>query len=123
MKRDWECVRAILAQLEAKPDSASVLHPRDVEGWPTEVVSYHMLILNQARLIQASCRSAPGAPIFCVALGLQWEGHELLDLFRKPEQWNRVRAVAVEKGIEVSFESIKTIAAWVLQQMVQGRLA
>lgn len=121
MKRDWECIRAILVKLEELPDSMAVLQPRDVQGWTVEEVSDHLRMLDEAGLIRAKCHPTGNAPLFCLGFGLTWEGHELLDSMRKPEVWHRIRSAAAEKGLELSFEAIRAVGTWAMLQVLHGR--
>lgn len=121
MKRDWDCVRAILTMLEEQSSSTSMLQPKDVLGWDVDTVSYHMSLLEQAGLIEAVCQRRPNAAVFCLGSSLTWSGHELLENMRRPETWNRVRSVATEKGIELSLDAIKAIGAWGVHQVLSGR--
>lgn len=123
MKRDWECVREILLQLEALPDASSVLNPRDVQGWAPEIVSEHLRLLEEAGLARVKCQTIGSGGLFCLGFGLTWSGHELLGAMRKPEGWNHIKAVAMEKGVALSLDVIRSLAAWVLKQAMHGGCA
>ena len=73
MRRDMDLVRDILLQIEAYPSS---LAPEEliIEGYSDEQVSYHVLIMGEAGLLEVattgSKTSSPGAipiPPTCAA--------------------------------------------------------
>ncbi|MFZ4857916.1 MAG: DUF2513 domain-containing protein [Desulfuromonadaceae bacterium] len=110
MTRDWQLVKVILAKLEALQSTRAVLHPEEVAGYDTELVSYHLRLLDQAGLIVAECSATIGGPLYCYGRTLTWEGHEFLDTVRSDTVWNRVTKTAREKGLGLSFSIIKIIA-------------
>ena len=38
-----------------------------------------------------------------------WDGHELLDTLRDQNVWNRIKEISKEKGVDITFESIKVM--------------
>ena len=107
MKRDWELVRKILTALESKSSTQDILNPKEVEGYNEETVSYHIQLLIEAGLIEGTCSKVLNAPLHCVAYRLTWGGHEFIDEIRTDTVWNKVKRILTDKGIELSFESIK----------------
>lgn len=116
MKRDWELIRQILLKLEQKSDTRSVVHPN--QCYDEETVSYHLRLLDQAGLIEATCGAHHNAPVFCLGRNLTWAGHELLDAIRADSTWNRIGGLAKEKGLDLSFEAIKHIARHLLASVL-----
>jgi len=51
-------------------------------------------------------------PIYCIGQRLTWHGHELLDTIRHNGVWNKVKAKAGEKGLDLTFEVVKSLRAW-----------
>jgi hypothetical protein len=51
---------------------------------------------------------------------LTWEGHELLETMRSKAVWERIKKTATEKGIELSFDSIKALAVKALAAIIGG---
>lgn len=49
---------------------------------------------------------------------LTLRGHELLAELRSKELWERVKSTAKSKGIELTFDAIKTISKVVLKQLI-----
>jgi uncharacterized protein DUF2513 len=52
MKRDWDCIRAILIALDDKGDTTSGLRPDQIENFDQDAVSYNMRLLKGAGLIE-----------------------------------------------------------------------
>jgi hypothetical protein len=122
MKRNWDVIREVLIEVEALGFSE-----RDSFGYS---LSYgeaeentskaeHALLLWKARFITAVDAGSMDGPAI-LAPELTWEGHELLEVIRSKPVWNRIKSVAADKGIELSFEAVlalgKTAVAWVIAQ-------
>lgn len=117
MQRDWNIIRAILQQLEEKETYGDVIRPDSVKGYDAELISYHMHILDQAGIIDAKCQSqrSGNGSIFCLAMNLTWEGHELLDSIKSDSAWNRLQKLLREKSIDLSYQAVKTAAAYMIK--------
>ena len=118
MKRDWDCIRQILLQLEALGDATSVLCAGEVPGYDEQNVTYQMQLLGEAGLIEADCASGIGGEGFGMASRLTWRGHELLDNMRNQGMWNNIRKLIRERGLEVSIEAIKLAGKLVVQKVL-----
>lgn len=108
MQRDWELIRAILAKVEALPDTRSRLFARSLNDWPEDGVNYHFWLLVESGLVEGKCTAPPGgnAGTTCFLTTLTWTGHEFLDTVRSDTAWNRIRQQLAEKALELSFEAI-----------------
>lgn len=118
MQRNWDLIRQILIKLEQKTDTQGLLHPNQFSGYDENTVSYHMNLLRQAGLIEATCKTHGNAPVFCLATNLTWAGHEFLDAIRSDAAWNRIAGVAKDKGLELSFDAIKQIASYLVTSIL-----
>jgi hypothetical protein len=116
MKRNWDIIRDILVALESKEDF-SAMHPERIPAHAPELVSYHLLLLKEAGLILAECRhDAQG--LTCCAASLTWAGHEFLDTIRRDTVWNAIKRTARERGVDLSFDTIKAVARKVIEGML-----
>ena len=113
MKRDWDCIRAILVALEEKADATSFMQPTAIEEFDAGNVIYNMKLMIEAGLIEGQFK--PGKSI---AQSMTWEGHELLDKIRSEKLWNRIKTVAREQGIALSFQAIKILGTHALNQLI-----
>ena len=118
MKRDWDCIRAILQALDGREETRGFLHPGKVTGWSEETVSYHMLVLNEAGLIEATCKDSKSIPIFCMASRMTWQGHELFDKLNSETLWRRILSTAKDKGLSLSFEAITILAKKTIESLL-----
>ncbi len=114
MVRNWDTVRAILLKLEAAQTAHTALTLDQVDGIAPQEVGYHMLLLKEAGLIEANIlksSSGDGAIATALARKLTWEGHEFLDKIRDPSMWGKIKAKVQEKGLDLTFDTIKAAAA------------
>jgi hypothetical protein len=116
MKRDWDCIRAILVALEDKADATDWMPPSAVPSFDALTVAYHMNLMIEAGLIEGTCRNAE----MCLAKSMKWEGHELLDKIRSETVWNQVKKMAREKGVALSFEAVKILGTAALKHYIGG---
>ena len=114
MVRNWDTVRAILLKLEAAEAAHTTLTLDQVDGIDRQQVGYHMMLLNEAGLIEAKIlksSSGDGAIATALARRLTWEGHEFLDKIRDPSMWGKIKAKVKEKSLDLTFDSIRAAAA------------
>lgn len=118
MKRDWDCIRAILIALEDKGDFESTVRASSIVDFDPMTVNYNLRLLIQADLVEGSC-SRTRSPQ-CVAHAMTWAGHELLDQVRSENVWNRVKGQAREQGQSLSFDLIKFLARRAIEGLFGG---
>lgn len=122
MKRDWDLIRDVLLEVEEIPRAELYHNGYDVRQEDDELdlcKAEQAIILWDAGFLKGmNASSMEGRAL--MAPELTWEGHDLLDTLRSKPVWERVKAVANEKGIELTFDSVKALAgmalAWVVQQ-------
>ena len=115
MKRDWDCIRAVLAALDDKGDAASKIRPKDIREFDPELVSYQIHLLLDAKLVNGSCDKLR---LDCFAQSMTWEGHELLDKMLSDGLWNKIKSTAREQGIKLSFEAVKALGKHALDNLL-----
>ncbi len=105
MKRDMDLARKILLELEAAPPGAPEFH---VDGCDAEQVSYHVMLLNEAGLIEAI--DASGAESMeWLPTRLTWDGHEFLDAARDDDRWQKAKDLMRDKAGTVVFSVLKEV--------------
>lgn len=117
MKRNWDTLRKILVAIEALPTEDSTIDSAGIEGIDNEAAAYHMRLLLEAGLAVGGCRNALGPP-HCWCERLTWSGHEFLDAIRRDTVWHKIREIARERGIDLTFDLIRTLAGRVLDAML-----
>lgn len=116
MQRNWELIRKILLKLEEQPEASGCLDSDSIKGFPPATVAYHYSLLHQAGLIRAQDTSTcQGFDMY--AQSLTWAGHEFLDSIRNDSTWNRIKGHIADKGLSLTFDTIKAAAA-----LLVGRL-
>jgi hypothetical protein len=118
MKRDWELVRQILIAVEALESHGQVVRSSAIEGYDHELVAYHIHMLIESGLIDGTCSRSINGPRQCVARELTWPGHEFLDQIRSQKVWSRTLGLIREKGLDLSFETIKAAAGTVVTSLL-----
>lgn len=115
MKRDWDIVRDILLAVEASPYGVEVDSNKIPNREPADV-AYNMWLLIEEGLVEGGGRpqGSMGDP-FAFVHRMRWPGHELLDQMREASFWNKVKQTAIEKGIGLTVDAIKSIAAYLIQ--------
>jgi hypothetical protein len=118
MKRDWDCIRAILLALESKGDLSGLLRQSDNQGFDEQTTAYNMKLLLDHRLVEGQCLSSLGFDVTCAISSMTWNGHKLLDTLRSQTLWNRIKAVARERAIPLSFDAVKLLGAEALKSLI-----
>lgn len=118
MKRDWDVIREVLSEVEALRSKHSEELHFDVTSDETSK-SEHAMLLWKAGFIEgidASCMEGPSL----LAQGLTWHGHELLDTIRSRPVWEKIKSTALDKGIELTFDSVKMLGSMALKAILSA---
>jgi hypothetical protein len=108
LKRDWDLIRKILLAAEDMP-AGGHLNANDF-NWPDNgVLVEHVQLLVDERYIEAAVRAARPNGVFVIRR-LLWDGHDLLAKMRSEGWWNQMKALAAKKGVELTFDVIKSLA-------------
>ena len=94
MKRDMDLVREILLAVEEEPSYRSKIN-LEIAGHSREEVSYHVLLLAEANLIEAEVSARQAAEH--KPKRLTWEGHEFLEAIRQETRWKKVILTAMAR--------------------------
>ncbi len=105
MTRDWDLIRHILLATEAAQATVKVSY-EDMDDCTEESFRYNTLLLSEAGLVHSVV--LPRIHVTVVE-SLTWEGHEFLDAIRDEATWSKIKSLAHEKSLGLSFASIKAI--------------
>lgn len=120
MKRDWEIIRTILLRVEDL-ESGNTLRPSDFGGTDSEVIAYHVFLLKDAGLIDASILEYSGSSCIHFDIhSLTWSGHEFLDSIRNNSIWKETKSKILSKSGAMTFEIIKSVAVEIAKAMVNS---
>lgn len=120
MKRNWDLIRDLLLKVEETQGFGNWVHPDSLPEHDTDQVSYHIGLLVESGYCNGTRSSDYELIRQFTATSLTWEGHELLDKIRSESIWNKTKATALEKGIDLSVEVVKSIASRVIERVLLG---
>jgi len=111
-----DLARAILLRVEETPTATGWV-ALEFPGLSQEEVSYHVMLLAQAGLLEAgdlrTMTSYTWKP-----KRLTWAGHEFLDAARSETVWKKATSMMKEKGLGVGFEVLKDVLVSVAKQQL-----
>ena len=116
MKRDMDLVRTLLRVVEAA-DQGKAYENHQLDVFSREV-QYHLRLIVDAGLARCVGASSDGD----VCIRLTWKGHELLELTRSDEIWNRAKHVVRDATGGTPFEAITSLLRrWALEAVGEDR--
>jgi len=118
MRRDMDLVRSILLELE-KSESYAGFADIAIEGYSPDDISYHVLLLHEAGLIEALDLSGGDRPLW-IPVRLTWDGHEFLEASRDNARWKTAKRILAEKGGGLIFEVLKQLLITLTKDAVFG---
>ncbi len=121
MKRDWDVVREVLIEVESMPHEARttfayIIGPDQTPD--SRARAEHALLLLQGGYISGLDASDLGGSTL-LGPELTWNGHDLLDTLRSKPVWDRIKSIAQEKGIELTFDAVKALGAIALKAIIR----
>lgn len=136
MKRDWDLLRNQLTDIEEEHDPLADFP--DEPKHETQTWEEYEQQLKEYRIIEKKLgghlellvengyidglqviRTLDGGLHFGVANPrLTMAGHDLLDTMRSATVWESIKTTAKDKGIELTFDSIKAIGAYALSKLL-----
>lgn len=116
MKRDMDLVRQVLLEIEKQP-STSVWVDLSIEDYTPEEITYHVMILCEAGLIEAKDLSNHSSMIW-KPTRLTWEGHEFLEAARDNSRWKKATSMVLEKAGGIAFDVLKQLLMKLMMEQV-----
>lgn len=121
MKRDWDVIRNLLVEIEEQTYSDNYdLHlDNDAEPRQLDILQIEMadLLLSKGFLTGDRAAYSDGS-LGLYNLKLTWDGHELLDTLRDATVWNRIKEISRDKGVDITFESLKIMLSLALTSLL-----
>ena len=114
MKRDMDLVRLILLEIEKSNEDPRSEIRLQIPDYDSAAVSYHVMILHEADLIEADDLSTMGSSSVWLPKRLTWFGHEFLDAARNDSIWKQ----AMKKANNVGFELLKELLLSMTRQQL-----
>ena len=114
MKRDMDLVRLILLEIEKSSEDPRSQVRLKIQNYTFEQVSYHIMIMHEADLIEAVDSSTMGSSSVWYPKRLTWYGHEFLDAARNDSIWKKAK----EKASSMNFELLKELLLGLARQQL-----
>lgn len=111
MKRDMDLARKLLLVIEEAPYKGKSGYSLVADGDTSEEVDYHIMLLNEAGLVQAKGITSLNGKTRWNIERLTWQGHEFLDAARNENIWQKAKKLVQEKGGALTFDVAKAVLA------------
>lgn len=118
MKRNWDTIRDVLIEVEALDNARHEniqYGPASESDEPQK--DAHGVLLWKAGFIEGIDASDMDGDAV-LAQGLTWTGHDLLETIRSKAVWERIKATAKDKGIELTFDAVKALGKTALAAII-----
>ena len=110
MNRDMDLIRDILLAIEESAEDPRGWIDLDLPERSAKEVSYHVMLLDQAGLIEGQNLSSMGEEGFeWRPKSLTWHGHEFLDAARSETIWNKAKSKAMEVTGGLSLDVLQAL--------------
>lgn len=119
MKRDMELIRKILFAAEKLSVEESGGTTLEIEGYDQQIVSYHVMLLEEAGLIKGIDMSGVSNISWFVDR-LTWDGYEFLEASRNEQIWKRTITTITNKGGGLVFEVLKQVLINTIKEAILG---
>jgi len=113
MVRNWDIIRAILLKLEEGETARLAVQPSHIDSFGPQEVAYNLALMKEAGLIDAVVHyssEGDGEIAIAVALGMSWEGHELLDSIRNESVWSDLKKRFKEKSLDMTVDLVMKVS-------------
>lgn len=120
MKRDWDLIRQVLVEIEQLDPAKheQVRYGPAITSEEPVKDSQAILLWKSGFITGVDAGGMDGDSV--IAQDLSWSGHELLDTMRSKALWERIKAMAQAKGLELTFDTVKALGKtaldWVINQ-------
>lgn len=119
MKRDMDLVRKIMFKLEELPSYDLGAVELEIEGHSPNEVSYHVMLLDEAGLLEAQDFSTFSGPDWRPKR-LTWTGHEFIEASRDQGRWEKAKNIMKEKSGGITFDVLNTLLIQLMKSAVLG---
>jgi hypothetical protein len=138
MKRDWDLLRKQLTDIEEEKDVLADIpdEPKfsdqswdDYERQLKEFNAVEARIAGHLEMLIDNgyvdgiqvLRGADGHFAYGLASPrLTMSGHDFLDTMRSSKIWESIKATAKKKGIELTFDAVKSLGIFALKQLIES---
>jgi hypothetical protein len=121
MKRDWDVIREVLLEVESVPEEGRVNFGYAIsskQAGAERSKAEHAFLLRDAGYLSAIDVGDLDANRMLGPV-LTWAGHDLLDTLRSKPVWERVKTMAKDKGLELTFDTVKALGKVALDYVIK----
>jgi YD repeat-containing protein len=111
-----DLVREILLEIESQPFTGEGLD-LSIEGYTPEEITYHVMILCEAGLIDSEVLSTFSGTDWRPTR-LTWDGHEFLAAARDESRWKTATSTVLEKAGGLAFEVLRQLLMKLMMEQV-----
>ena len=123
MKRNWDTIRELLTKVEGCTLPIDMVRLSHFPQERSAEISYHMTLLIEVGLVKGQVSQTIGPEVKdFIAQRLTWQGHEFLDSIRSDTVWAKTKKVFLDRGVEMTFDLVKTIAKEAATSILKGAL-
>ncbi len=123
MKRNWDTIRELLTKVEECTLPAEMVRLSNFQKERAAEISYHMSLLIEVGLVKGQMVQTIGPEVKdFIAQRLTWQGHEFLDAIRSDTVWEKTKKIFLDKGVEMTFDLVRTIAKEAATAILKGAL-
>lgn len=109
MKRDMDLIRLLMLHLESFPEADLHVTEVEMEGYDTDTVLGHLILMEEAGFIGMNIQHyAAAAPEFIVHR-ITWAGHEFLEAVRSDSIWAKSTKVITSAGIGLAWPLLQAV--------------
>jgi hypothetical protein len=113
-----ELVREVLIKVEELPFDGA-FHDIAVDARTEDEITYHVMILDEAGLIEAVDLSTMGG-ICWKPKRLTYAGHEFLDAARSDTVWQKAKSLAIKSTGTLTLEGLKMAVPMVVKALISS---
>lgn len=115
-----DLIRLILLEVEKAPFDGGC-HEVEIPDRAGEEISYHILLLQEAGLIEAIDLSSSDG-VCWVPKRLTYEGDEFLDSARNDTLWAKAKETMIKGAGTLTLEGMKNLLAAIIRQAATGAM-
>ena len=119
MQRDWDLIRAILTRAAEKAPG-EMLDGGEIRDWDPLVVNGHIAMLSDAGYVHAAMARGRAMVVSAMVKDLTMKGYDLAETLKSLTVWDKVKKIAKEKGLDLSFEVVKQLTDVAIKQILGG---
>ena len=104
MERDFDLIRLILKDIQAKPAGEPYTRIDNLSSYDPATVYAHIDLLMDAGLVKGRVLRVTSGIAGIHITGLTWQGHDFLDASKDDSLWNKAKDKIIRPGVSITFD-------------------